>query len=92
MIYAVGKQNIAKSIFRSTLGAVWLTLSMILTVFYLLSDKLTATSLKLVLILLPVITAGIFLGEWLHHRIDEFRFKIIVYTVLVIAGLSIILA
>ena len=92
LIYAVGKQNIAKSIFRSTLGAVWLILSMVLTGFYLITGKLTAASLKLVLILLPVIILGIFLGEWLHHIIDEFRFKIFVFTVLLIAGLSIILA
>ncbi len=92
LIYAVGKQNIAKSVFRSTLGAVWLIFSLVLTGFYLFSSRLTAASLKLVLILLPVITVGIFLGEWLHHRIDEFRFKIFVFTVLLIAGLSIILA
>ena len=92
LIYAVGKQNIAKSIFRSTLGTVWLILSIVLTGFYLFTGKLTAASLKLVLILLPVITVGIFLGEWLHHRIDEFRFKIFVFTVLLFAGLSIIVA
>jgi uncharacterized protein len=92
LIYAVGKQNIAKAIFRSTLAAVWLILALVLTGFYLFSGTLTAASLKLVVVLLPVIVAGIFLGEWLHHRIDEFRFKIFVFSVLLIAGFSIIVA
>lgn len=92
LIYAVGKQNIAKSTFRSTLAAVWLIFSLVLTGFYLFSGKLTEASLNLVIILLPVIIVGIILGEWLHHRIEEFRFKIFVFAVLLIAGLSIILA
>jgi uncharacterized protein len=92
LIFAVGKQTITKSIFRSTLGAVWLISSLVLTGFYLFSGKLTAASVKLVIILFPVIVVGIFLGEWLHHRIDEFRFKIFVFAVLLIAGFSIIMA
>jgi uncharacterized membrane protein YfcA len=71
---------------------VWLILALVLSGFYLFSGTLTAASLKLVVVLLPVIVAGIFLGEWLHHRIDEFRFKIFVFSVLLIAGFSIIVA
>jgi uncharacterized membrane protein YfcA len=91
LIYAVGKLNLPKSVFRSTLGAVWLFFAIILTGFYLFSGKLTADSLKLILILLPMIVIGILSGEWLHHRIDEHRFKIFVFAVLLFAGLSIIL-
>ena len=36
--------------------------------------------------------AGIMLGEWLHHQIDEYRFKIFIFAVLLFAGLSIIIA
>jgi len=92
LIYAVGKLNLPKSVFRSTLGAVWLLFSIILSAFYLFSGKLTEDSLNLTLILIPVIVIGIIAGEWLHHRIDEYRFKIFVFAVLLFAGLSIILA
>jgi len=91
LIYALGKLNLPKSVFRSTLGAVWLFFAIILTGFYLFSGKLTEDSLKLILILLPMIAIGILSGEWLHHRIDEYRFKIFVFAVLLFAGLSIIL-
>jgi len=92
LIYAVGKLNLPKSVFRSTLGAVWLIFSIILTVFYIIAEKMTADSIKLFLILLPAIVIGIMLGEWLHHQIDEYRFKIFVFAVLLFAGLSIIIA
>jgi len=58
---------------------------------YLFTGKLTADSVQLIMILLPVIITGIIAGEWLHHRIDEYRFKIFVFAVLLFAGLSIII-
>ena len=54
-----------------------------------IAGKMTAHSIRFILILLPMILIGILLGEWLHHRIDENRFKIFVFTVLFFAGLSI---
>ncbi len=92
LIYVVGKLNLSKSVFRSTLGAVWFIFSIILTVFYIITGKMTADSIKLLIILLPVIVIGIMLGEWLHHQIDEYRFKIFIFAVLLFAGLSIIIA
>ena len=92
LIYAVGKLNLSKSVFRSTLGAVWLFFSIILIGFYLFSGKFTEDSMKLILILFPMIVIGILSGEWLHHKIDEYRFKIFVFAVLLFAGLSIIIA
>ena len=91
LIYAVSKLNFSKSVFRSTLGAVWFIFSVILTASYVITGELTAHSIKLILMLLPVILIGIVLGEWLHHRIDEHRFKIFVFGVLLFAGLSICL-
>ena len=91
LIYAVSRLNLTKSVFRSTLGAVWFILSVILTASYVMTGKMSAHSLKLILLLLPVILIGILLGEWLHHRINEYRFKIFVFAVLLFAGLSICL-
>jgi uncharacterized membrane protein YfcA len=50
-----------------------------------------AESLRFIAILLPVIVIGLLLGEWLHHHIDEYRFKIFVFAVLLVAGFSICL-
>jgi uncharacterized membrane protein YfcA len=92
LIYAVSKSNLAKSAFRSTLGAVWLIFSIILTSAYFISGKFTANSLKFIVVLLPVIVIGILLGEWLHRIVDEYRFKIFVFSVLIFAGISILIS
>jgi len=89
LIYAVSRLNLSKSVFRSTLAAVWFIFSVILSISYLMTGKLNAHSLRYILILLPMILIGILLGEWLHHRIDEYRFKLFVFAVLFFAGLSI---
>jgi uncharacterized membrane protein YfcA len=89
LIYAVSKLDLSKTVFRSTLGAVWFIFSVILTASYLIAGIFTAQTVKLILILLPTILIGIVLGEWLHHRIDEYRFKIFVFVVLLFAGVSI---
>jgi uncharacterized membrane protein YfcA len=89
LIYTVSKLGLSKSVFRSTLGAVWFIFSVILTASYWIGGKFTAQTAKLLLILLPMILIGILLGERLHHRIDEYRFKIFVFAILFFAGLSI---
>jgi uncharacterized membrane protein YfcA len=91
LIYAVSKLDLPKSVFRSTLAAVWFIFSIILTTAYSIAGNLTSNSIRYFLILLPVILVGILLGEWLHHRIAEFRFKIFVFAVLLFAGASICL-
>ena len=91
LIYAVSRLDLPKSIFRSTLSAVWFIFSVILTASYVIAGKLTAQSIKFIIIFLPMILIGILLGEWLHHRIDEYRFKLFVFAVLLFAGLSICL-
>jgi len=89
LIYAVSRSNLSKSVFRSTLAAVWFIFSVVLTASYLIAGQFTADSIRFIAMLLPLILAGILLGEWLHHRIDEDRFKIFVFAVLFFAGLSI---
>ena len=89
LIYAVSKLNLTKSEFRSTLSAVWFIFNMVLIISYLISGKFTLQSLNYLLIFLPVIMAGIWLGERFHRRIDEYRFKMIVFGVLLFAGASI---
>ena len=91
LIYAVSKLNPPKSVFRSTLAAVWLIFSVILTASYVIAGTFSGDSLRFIAMLLPVIIFGLLLGEWLHHRIDEYFFRIFVFIVLLLAGFSICL-
>jgi len=89
LIYALSRQNIPKSVFRSTLAAVWLILSIILTASYFITGTFSWESLRAIATLIPVILCGLVLGEWLHRGIAEYPFKIFVFVVLLVAGFSI---
>jgi hypothetical protein len=91
LIYTLGKLNLTKSAFRSTLGAVWLIFSVILTASYIFGGIFTMDSLKYIGMLFPIIITGICFGEWLHHHINEDTFKIIVFAVLLLAGVAIVI-
>lgn len=89
LIYALGRLNMPKSVFRSTLAAVWLIFSIILTASYFIAGTFSRQSFAAIAILIPVILIGLVLGEWLHHRISEYPFKVFVFVVLLVAGFSI---
>ena len=42
------------------------------------------------LVLAPAIPLGIVVGEWLHHRVDERRFKGALWVLLIAAAVSLI--
>ena len=43
-----------------------------------------------ILLLVPTVPLGILLGEWVHHRIDERRFRMAVLALLIAAAISLI--
>jgi len=88
--YAVGRLNLTKSIFRSTLCALWIILNAVLTASYAVAGKLSAETLKYLALLLPVVITGIVIGELFHNKINENQFKIFIYSILVVAGISIV--
>lgn len=89
--YAAGRLNLTKSIFRSTLCALWIILNAVLTASYAVADKLSAETLKYLALLLPVVITGIVIGELFHNKINENQFKKFIYSILVVAGISIVL-
>ena len=91
LVYAIGREGLAKHQFRSTLSAIWLVLNAALAVAFLLDGRYDARTSMDLLLLLPAVPLGIVLGEILHHRIDERRFKTVVFALLVAASLSLIL-
>jgi uncharacterized membrane protein YfcA len=37
----------------------------------------------------PFLIAGIFAGDWMHHRVNERVFRLLVYAVLFLSGLAV---
>ncbi len=77
-----------KSLFRVTLSLLWFTLNSALIVQWTWSGGIWNPGIRnAVLIASPFLIAGMLLGDYLHHRVNEYFFKMIVYTVLFLAGL-----
>jgi len=87
LVYAMGRLGLAKARFRSTLAVVWLTLNATLTVFFIATGRLDASRLPFFAALLPVVALAIVCGEWAHDRLDERRFRRVVFGLLLVAGI-----
>lgn len=90
LVYALTGVTLDKARFRATLVTLWLTLNGLLTLLYL-ADGSLLPSLPRLAGYLPVLVLGVVLGEWLHHRVNEQRFRQLVFVLLVVTGLALIL-
>ncbi len=89
LVYALSGADLDKTRFRATLIAVWFTLNSLLTLSYALDGSLVP-ALPRVALLAPVVVLGVILGETLHHRVDEARFRGVLFSVLLLAGLALV--
>ena len=86
LVYAASGMAINKARFRATLVSVWLTLNTGLTLAFWLDGRLLP-ALPKAAAYLPVIAAGFALGDWLHHRVSEARFRLAIYAMLCTTGI-----
>ena len=86
LVYALSGLSLDKQRFRATLILVWLSLNSLLTVVFLLDGTLLPAAPRIGM-LVPVVIAAMVLGEVLHHRVNEERFRQVVFVVLWFTGL-----
>ncbi len=80
-----------KSVFRVTLCLLWLTLnSIMITKWAVSGDVFTLSFLKMFLGILPFGGCGMIFGDFMHRRINERNFRILVYSVLIGAALMLV--
>lgn len=91
LVYALNRQGLDKSAFRSTLACVWLVLNGALILVYGASGRLGAHNAWYVAALVPVIVVSVALGEWLHFRLDERSFRVLVLIMLLLAGIALVM-
>ena len=77
-----------KGSFRSTMSLLWLLLNLALLISHSIGGTLNAHTLRTSGFLLIPVAAGLVAGEWLHHRISEERFRVLVFVLLIVAGAS----
>lgn len=88
LVWALGRSLPNKRAFRATLACVWLVLGSALTAAYALHGRVGARSLAATAALVPVLAVATGAGEWAHERLDERRFRVAVYGLLLAAGAS----
>jgi hypothetical protein len=88
LVYALGRLPIDKRVFRATLSTVWIVLGTALTIAYAWQGQVGRESLTATATLLPVLAAALVAGEWAHRRLDETKFRTLIYALLVVAGLT----
>jgi uncharacterized membrane protein YfcA len=82
LVYAVGRLPLGKAALRATLTTMWLLLNAALTAMMIGAGRATEETLLHSAYFLPAIPVGIGLGELLHHRVDERRFRILLFALL----------
>jgi uncharacterized membrane protein YfcA len=90
LVYAIGREGLTKKAFRSTLSMIWIVLNAVLIGRFLLLGAYDRSVVQDLLILLPTVPLGILAGEWVHHKVDERRFKVAVLSLLIAAAISLI--
>lgn len=91
LVYVVNRKGLPKYQFRSTITTVWLTLNSVLCAIYWQRGRFSSEMGSDLLVLVPAIPAGILLGEALHKRVDERKFKLSVFGLLVVAAIVLLL-
>ncbi|MEH6491804.1 sulfite exporter TauE/SafE family protein [Halopseudomonas sp.] len=85
LVYALAGTTLDKSKLRATLISVWFGLNSSMTILFLLDGSLLP-SVPHILAYLPLLVIGVVLGEFLHHRLNEQRFRQVIYSLLVVTG------
>ena len=85
-VFVAARELPEKSAFRGTLSMLWLVLNALVLPRLVLEGQVTAATLQTSAWLLLPLAAGIGAGEWVHHRLDERRFRLIIAVMLLLAG------
>jgi uncharacterized protein len=89
LVYALAGTSLDKARFRATLIGVWFLLNASLTLAFLVDGRLQP-ALPLVASLAWLLPFGIWLGERIHRRVDEVRFRQLVYGMLLLSGMALL--
>lgn len=89
LVYAMAGTSLDKRQLRATLLCVWFSLNTSLSLLLLLEGRLIA-ELPRLLSFTPLLLAGVMAGDYLHQRINEQRFRQMVYTLLTATGLLLV--
>lgn len=87
VIYAT-KALPEKTLFRVTLCLLWFGLNTIMMLKWTIAgDVWNRDTIACTLTAMPFLISGMLLGDWLHHKVNEYHFRLLVYVVLGLSGI-----
>ena len=75
-----------KAVFRATLTVMWVILNTVVLAGHIVGGTETWAAVRTSAILLVPLAVGVAAGEWLHDRIPERHFRVLVFVLLIFAG------
>ncbi len=87
IVYYASRSIPDKHAFRATLSLLWLVLNTVLIVSFVFSGRIDGSALMLSAAILPALAFGILVGELVHRKVDELKFRKIVQGVLLMTGI-----
>lgn len=89
-VYYAGRALPDKRRFRSTLSLLWLLLNAVLMGGYLWRGVLGRRTVELAALMVLPLCAGVWAGEWLHGRINQRTFRLLVFVLLLAGGMVLV--
>lgn len=86
LVYALARAGLDKTQFRATLVPVWATLNLGLTSWFFSQGRIQENS-HITLWMVPCVFLGMWVGNLLHHRVDQAKFMQVVFGVLLTVGI-----
>lgn len=84
LVYAMAGTTLDKQRLRASMLCVWFTLNSSLTLLLWAQGRLAQG--QQLLWFIPLLVIGVLVGEYLHHRVNEQRFRQMVYGLLAVTG------
>lgn len=85
-VFVSARELPEKAAFRATLSMLWLVLNAMVLPRLVMDGQATALTLQTSALMLLPLGLGIVVGEWVHHRLPEAHFRIVVAVMLMLAG------
>lgn len=87
---ALAGSGLPRQQLRASLSVVWLISNSLLTLGYVCTQRYSLAMAQTTVALLPVMALALALGEWVHQRINERQFRLVVDLVLLFSALALL--
>ena len=82
LVYSISSSGLDKGRFRASLSCLWFVINFFLCTGYIVSGSLNASNAVYLFHMLPTVFIGLFIGNYLHKKINQESFTKMIYFML----------